>query len=211
MKRLCAKEALKLVPDYGEIGLGGGETIGYLAENIKKAGKHVTVITPSEATREKCLELGLTVDETGETSKLEIAFDGCDQVDQRLNAYKSAGGIHTQEKIIARMSKEYVLLADETKLVKELGCDIPIVLDIVPEAFGYIRREIQLMGGDVHKRNDHLLEAEFKEIPLLEELDRRLKAMTGVIETSLFYQIAAKALIAGKDGVKIIEKTGERK
>ncbi len=211
MKRLCAKEALKLVPDQGKIGLGGGETIAYLAENVKEAGKHVTVITPSEATREKCLELGLTVDETGKTSKLEIAFDGCDQVDQRLNAYKSAGGIHTQEKIIARMSKEYVLLADETKLVKELGCDIPIVLDIVPEAFGYIKREIQLMGGDVHKRNDHLLEAEFKEVHSLEELDRRLKAMTGVIETSLFYQIATKALIAGKDGVKIIEKTGERK
>ena len=51
MKRLCAKEALKFVPDQGKIGLGGGETIGYLAENIKEAGKHVTVITPSETTR----------------------------------------------------------------------------------------------------------------------------------------------------------------
>lgn len=73
----------------------------------------------------------LTVEETGETSGLKIAFDGCDQVDQRLNAYKSAGGIHTKEKIIARMAEEYVLLADETKIVKELGYDIPIVLDIV--------------------------------------------------------------------------------
>ena len=53
MKRLCAKEALKFVPDQGKIGLGGGETIGYLAENIKEAGKHVTVITPSETTRKK--------------------------------------------------------------------------------------------------------------------------------------------------------------
>lgn len=211
MKRLCAKEALKFVPDQGKIGLGGGETIGYLAENIKEAGKHVTVITPSETTRKKCLELGLTVEETGETFGLKIAFDGCDQVDQRLNAYKSAGGIHTQEKIIARMAEEYVLLADETKIVKELGYDIPIVLDIVPEALGYIRREIQAMGGRVRQRNEHLLETEFEGNPPLGELDQRLKAMTGVIETSLFYQIAAKALIAGKDGVRVIEKTGERK
>lgn len=67
------------------------------------------------------------------------------------------------------------------------------------------------MGGRVRQRNEHLLETEFEGNPPLGELDRRLKAMTGVIETSLFYQIAAKALIAGKDGVRVIEKTGERK
>ncbi len=37
MKRLCAKAALDLVPDHGIIGLGGGETISYLAEDIKEA------------------------------------------------------------------------------------------------------------------------------------------------------------------------------
>ena len=45
MKRLCAKAALDLVPDHGIIGLGGGETISYLAEDIKEARKGVKVDT----------------------------------------------------------------------------------------------------------------------------------------------------------------------
>ena len=75
MKRLCAREALKLVPEHGIIGLGGGETIRYLAENIKEAGKAVTVVTPSEQIREICLHLGLTLEETANVSEVEIAFD----------------------------------------------------------------------------------------------------------------------------------------
>ncbi len=208
MKRLCAKAALKLVPDQGRIGLGGGETIGYLAEYIKEAGKRITIITPSDATKKKCQKLGLTVEETENVSEIDIAFDGCDQVDSRLNAYKSAGGIHTREKIIARMAAEYVLLADETKVTEELGYDIPVVLEIIPEAREYIKKEIKKMGGTVRERERHLLEVLFEGSPSLEAIDRKLKQMTGVVETSLFYQIASKAVIAGENSVRIMKKAG---
>ena len=59
MKRLCAKAALDLVPDHGIIGLGGGETISYLAEDIKEAEKDVKVVTPSDHTAQVCKKLGL--------------------------------------------------------------------------------------------------------------------------------------------------------
>ena len=121
MKRLCAKAALDLVPDHGIIGLGGGETISYLAEDIKEAGKDVKVVTPSDHTAQVCRKLGLEIIDTKEVKEIEIAFDGCDQVDSDLNAYKSGGGIHTLEKIIAKMAKEYVLLVDETKVTDKLN------------------------------------------------------------------------------------------
>ena len=89
MKRLCAKAALDLVPDHGIIGLGGGETISYLAEDIKEAGKDVKVVTPSDHTAQVCRKLGLEIIDTKEVKEIEIAFDGCDQVDSDLNAYKS--------------------------------------------------------------------------------------------------------------------------
>lgn len=204
MKRLCAKEALKLVPDQGIIGLGGGETIRYLAEFIKESGKEVKIVTPSEATREVCQTLGLPVIETKQVSSVEIAFDGCDQVDHHLNAYKSGGGIHTLEKVIARMSKEYVLLVDESKVVKELGYDIPIVLEIVPEAVRYVTKQAEILGGTVKIRDAHLLEVIFSQKPDLEFLDQKLKTMTGVIETSLFYQVATKVVVAGTNGITIL-------
>ncbi len=97
MKRLCAKAALDLVPDHGIIGLGGGETISYLAEDIKEARKAVKVVTPSDHTAQVCKKLGLEIVDTKEVKEIEIAFDGCDQVDSDLDAYKSGGGIHTLE------------------------------------------------------------------------------------------------------------------
>ncbi len=80
MKRLCAKAALDLVPDHGMIGLGGGETISYLAEDIKEARKGVKAVTPSDHTAQVCKKLGLEID-INEAKDVEIAFDGCDQVD----------------------------------------------------------------------------------------------------------------------------------
>ena len=106
VKRLCAKAALDLVPDHGIIGLGGGETISYLAEDIKEAGKDVKVVTPSDHTAQVCKKLGLEIVDTKEVKEIEIAFDGCDQVDSDLNAYKTY------------QSKKYFGKYSKTKKVK---------------------------------------------------------------------------------------------
>lgn len=206
MKRLCAKAALELVKDQDVIGLGGGETIGYLCEFIKDSGKNVEIVTPSEDTKHICERLGLLVIPTEEARDVKIAFDGCDQVDHDLNAYKSGGGIHTKEKIIARMAKEYVLLVDETKVVDRLNCEVPIVLEIVPEAILYVTKQAEKLGAVVKRRERHLLELYFDTIKDLGTLDEELKKITGVIETSLFYQIATKAVVSGVDGIRMIER-----
>ena len=190
MKRLCAKAALELVPDHGTIGLGGGETISYLCEYIKEAGKAIEAITPSDQTKKVCKQLGITVIDINEAQDVTIAFDGCDEVDQNLNA---------------KMAQEYVLLVDETKVVEKLDCKVPIVLEIVPEAASYVTKEAKKLGAKVKERNEKLLELYFEGISDLKKLDQDLKQITGVIEISLFYQIAAKVVVAGTDGIKIIE------
>lgn len=205
MKRLCAKAALDLVPDHGIIGLGGGETISYLAEYIKEAGKDIKVVTPSDKTAQVCKKLGIEIVDTKEVKEIVIAFDGCDQVDANLDAYKSGGGIHTLEKIIAKMAKEYVLLVDETKVVDKLNDQVPIVLDIIPEAINHVTSEVEKIGATVKKRDEHLLEVYYDDLPELEVIDRSLKQITGVIEISLFYQVATKALVAGESGIRVIE------
>ncbi len=80
---------------------------------------------------------------------MNIAFDGCDEVDQILNAYKSGGGIHTLEKIIAKMAQEYVLLVDETKVVEKFDCKVPVVFEIMPEAANYVTSQVEAMGAKV--------------------------------------------------------------
>jgi len=205
MKRRCAQEAVKWVPEKGMIGLGGGETIGYLAEYLKETGFSGQIVTPSQQTGEICRQLGLCVIETEKVSQVDIAFDGCDQVERGLNAIKSGGGIHTREKIIGKMADEYVLLVDESKVVEQLDFSFPIVLEIVPEAKGYLEKKIQRLGGRISMRSETLMEVWFEDQQDLESLDRKLKQMTGVVETSLFYQVAAKAIVAGKQGITVME------
>ena len=98
-----------------------------------------------------------------------------------------------------------VLLVDETKVTDKLNNKVPVVLDIIPEAVNYVTSQVEAMGATVKKRDEHLLEVYYDTLPELEEIDKNLKMITGVIETSLFYQVATKALVAGEEGIRVIK------
>ena len=89
MKQRCAREALKLIKNNMTIGLGGGSTISYLVGYIKEAQLDVKVVTPSLSTAQSCIKNGLHLLPTWAVDHLDIAFDGCDEVDLKLNALKS--------------------------------------------------------------------------------------------------------------------------
>lgn len=205
MKRRCAKAALAYVPEEGVIGLGGGETIGYLAEEIKNAGKNVKIVTPSPTTRVLCQNLNLQVEDTKNMSEITVAFDGCDQVTKELNALKSNGGIHTAEKIIAAMAEEYILLVDENKVVDSFDGSVPIVLDVVEEAEAYLMKYLEEAGYECRVRNNTLLEVYLSKENSFEKSAEKMKALPGVIETSFFDGLAKKALVVTKEGQYVIE------
>ena len=89
MKKRCALRALELIEDGMTIGLGGGSTISFLISFIRDAKRDVQIVTPSYSTAALCAAAGLTVIPTHLISQIDLAFDGCDEVDQSLNALKS--------------------------------------------------------------------------------------------------------------------------
>jgi len=112
-----------------------------LIEYIKETkGLKVKVVTPSAKTKMLCIKNGLEVTHTYSVDKVDLAFDGCDEVDEKLNALKSGGGIHTKEKLSAAMADEYILLVDNTKFVKTLTFKHPVVLEILEDALKYVER-----------------------------------------------------------------------
>lgn len=125
MKKKCALYASKLVKDGMVVGLGGGSTISYLIDYVKD--KDIKVVSPSSKTVLLAQKMGLTVLNTQYVDHVDIAFDGCDEVDSHLNALKSGGGIHTQEKIIASMADEYIVLVDESKFHETLAFKVPLL------------------------------------------------------------------------------------
>ena len=222
MKQLCAKEALKYIKDGMCIGLGGGSTIGYLAEYLAKEERKITVVTPSDDTAELCKNLGLMVLSLEMTAHINIAFDGCDELDKELNALKANGAIHTKEKIIASMAEKYVLLIDESKFYDTLPLKDSVTLEVIPQSRNYVQAQIEKLGGKAVMRksgakadfvisdNGNIMDTDFSNVATFagkpEELHKKLKQLTGVVETALFIDMVAFVLCVCGDEVKVIEK-----
>lgn len=217
MKQKCAEEALKLVKNQTVIGLGGGSTVSILVSLIANAGLSVHVVTPSTCTAALCTEHGLPVLPTWTVDAIDVAFDGCDEVDNALNALKSGGGIHTNEKIVASLSKDYVLLVDETKVFDTLPFTHPVVLEVIPEAKTFVENRVRAFGGTptyrasgakdgftVTDHGNYLMDVQIAPPDDLAAFHEILLHIPGVVDTSLFYQVATRALVAGPDGVRQI-------
>lgn len=218
MKQKCAQKAFEMIKDGMAVGLGGGSTVALLIKEIEKRHLNIQAATPSQDTLKLCIQHHIPVLPLEMTGSLDIAFDGCDELDRELNALKSCGGIHTREKIAASMAKEYVLLADAGKWKEQLAFAYPVTLEVVRCALAYVERRLKEMGAKVTQRRsqgkagllvsddgNYLLEAEFGQVQSVEKLALELDRMPGIVGHSLFYHIASKAVIAKTDGVEVVE------
>ncbi len=224
LKKALAEKAISLVKDNSIVGLGASSSIPYLIEQLKEEinkGRNFRFVTSSFVTQQLMVENGLEVFPLSHFSSIDIYFDGCDQFDEDLNALKSGGGIHTREKIAASMAKEFVIIGDESKYTEFFDIKFPLVLEVLPEAHPYVlhrmdylfpgsRTEIRMsdkkMGAAITDNGNYLTDTWFSHWPapkLVEELTREI---TGVVESSLFFQIAGKAIVMGKKDITVIEK-----
>lgn len=219
VKKECAKLALTYIKNGSVIGLGGGSTVGYLINYIKDSHLDVKIVTPSFKTKLLCIEASLEVLPTFAVHEVDIAFDGCDQVDENLYALKSAGGIHTQEKLIAHMAKEYILLVDETKVVPALTFEHPIVLEVLPESLHYVLFKADELASKVEVRisnqkdgyiitdnGNYLIDLFVQGETDSVKLEQTLKQIPGVIDVSLFTTVVTKAIVTSVNGMKVITK-----
>lgn len=214
MKRKCALAALELIHDGMIVGLGGGETIGYLVDDLSHSKKKVHVVTPSFVTEQACLRAGLSVLPLWSVSHVDIAFDGCDEVDSYLNALKSGGAIHTREKLVAAMSDRYILLIDESKYYEELPFKHDVTCEIFKEAYSYVSSQIERLGGHMLVRQSQakagptisddghfIVDVHFDKKQDPRSLNEVFHKMQGVIETSLFIDLVTDLIVSTKEGL----------
>ena len=224
LKKEAALKAIIFIKHQSSIGIGAGSTMAFMVELLASEamrGMEVKVCTPSFTTRNLLLQNNLTVASIADVEEIDLYFDGCDQMDKNLNALKSGGGIHTQEKLMASMAKQFILVGDEAKYSDQLNSTYPIVIDFLPEALRYVPSRIKHLfpevkmalrmsdkkdGAVITNNGNYLLDVWFNKWPHLSTINPLFKEINGVVETSLFYDLAHKAIIAGQEGVRIIEK-----
>jgi ribose 5-phosphate isomerase A len=225
-KKEAAKEALKWIQPDSIVGFGAGSTMAHLVRYIKEdaalSGSLATV-SSSFTTRQLLYQSGFTLLEMERTSRVDCYFDGCDQFDRRLNALKSGGGIHTDEKVMAAMADQFILVGDASKRVERLDTTYPLVLEVIPEALAYVsdrvqrffhpvRSELRLSdkkdGAVITGRGNFLIDCWFDRFPEPAMINDRMIGIPGILEHSLFYNMAGTAIVAGPDGIRQYSKTG---
>lgn len=207
-----AAAAVALVGDGMTIGLGTGDTARRFVTALGRRGREeslrVRCVVTSKATEVAARAAGLDVCALPEVASLDLAFDGADEVDPRLDLVKGGGGAQTREKIVAASAARFVVLVDSSKLVDRLGA-FPVAVEIVPEAIGLVTRRLDSLGAASRLRyapgaaggpwitdlGHHLLDAQFPLIADSATLAAAVDAIPGVVAHGLFVGMASIVLV----------------
>jgi ribose 5-phosphate isomerase A len=200
------------------IGVGTGSTANCFIDALAEF-KHLFdgAVASSEATAERLKNHGIPVYDLNSVVELEFYIDGADEINHQLEMIKGGGGALTREKIVAAVAKEFVCVADESKLVEVMGT-FPLPVEVIPMARSYVAREMVKLGGDPVLRSGFTTDngnvildvhhfqmaTESKFAPTT--LESNVNQLTGVVTNGLFASRPADTLLlATQDGVKQIK------
>ncbi len=222
-KKRAALEAVKHIKNRQVVGLGSGSTAAYaiqeLGKLIRRKKWHILAVPTSHQAFLLAVDWGIPVTTLEEHPKVDITIDGADQINRYLDMIKGMGGALVREKIVASASKQVIIIADETKLVKKLGVDHPVPVEVVPSATVVVMSRIREIGGKpilrtgagkvgpvVTDNGNFILDVSMEQIGNPEELDLKLRSIPGVVETGLFIGLADIVYVGTRSTVKRLEK-----
>ncbi|MBO0765422.1 MAG: ribose-5-phosphate isomerase RpiA [Hyphomicrobiaceae bacterium] len=228
-KRQAAEHAVALVEDGMTLGLGTGSTAAHFVDLLGhrvKRGLKVAGVPTSEATRARAERLGVPLIDLDRQPSLDLTVDGADEIDPQLRLIKGGGGALLYEKIVATASARMVVIADASKRVATLGA-FALPVEIARFGAGATRNLVEALAaeagcsGEIGLRmtqagqpfltdaGHYILDCAFGRIAEPEALDAALKQVPGVVENGLFLNIADAAIVAGPEGVVVLERPND--
>jgi|TARA_B110000483_G_scaffold198104_1_gene237131 ribose 5-phosphate isomerase A len=214
LKRQVARAAFEIVENMFDekmiIGVGTGSTANYFIDELAALSTDIYATVASSEESAKRLRLhNIPVIDLNSASEVTVYIDGADEANHHLQLIKGGGAALTREKIIAAAAKEFICIADESKLVKILG-EFPLPVEVIPLARSHVGRQIVKLGGDPVYREDcvtdngnHIIDIYNLEILDPRKFESDLNQITGVVTNGLFAARPADLLILGtQDGAK---------
>ncbi len=226
LKRQAAARALEHVRDGMRLGLGTGSTAKHFVELLGgrvRAGLDVIGVPTSEATRTDAVRCGIPLTTLDDIDRLDLTVDGADEIDVSLNLIKGGGGALLREKIVAAASDRMIVIADDSKWVDVLG-RFPLPVEVVPFGLAATRRAMagafaeSGASGQMALRKDQdghvfvtdgghwIVDAHLGRIPDAPRLAGLLNSIPGVVEHGLFIGLASTAVLAGSQGIRVVER-----
>jgi ribose 5-phosphate isomerase A len=216
LKTLVGQAALAYVPGGEVVGVGTGSTVNKFIDALATIKERIRgAVSSSEASTARLRAAGITVFEAEDVDTLSVYIDGADEIDGQGYMIKGGGAALTREKIVAAQSRQFICIADESKLVKTLGA-FPLPVEVIPMASARIIRQFAALGGTAHVRlkdgqplvtdnGQHIVDVKGLQItdPLRFETD--VSQWPGVVTVGVFaHQKAQVCLLGTASGVKTL-------
>ena len=214
LKALVGQAALSYVQPGEIIGVGTGSTVNKFIESLATMKDRITgVVSSSSASTQRLLALGIKVFDSNDVDEIAVYIDGADEIDNRGYMIKGGGAALTREKIVAAQSRQFICIADESKLVGVLG-RFPLPVEVIPMAARRLVRQFGAMGGSalvrlkdgkplVTDNGQHILDVTGLTISEPLRFENEVNQWPGVVTVGVFaHQKASVCLLGTAQGVR---------
>jgi ribose 5-phosphate isomerase A len=225
-KRAAAARAVEFVKPGMRLGLGTGSTARHFVELLGervRGGLDIVAVPTSQTTHDQAKGCGIPLTTLDEAPALDLTIDGADEIASDLSLIKGGGGALLREKIVAAASARMIVIADQSKWVEVLG-RFPLPVEVAPFGVAATLRAMARTIADLGRlgpmtlrqgRDGHafvtdgghwIVDAALGRIDDPQALAHALSGIPGVMEHGLFIGLAQMAIVAGTDGVKLVER-----
>ncbi len=218
-KQLVAIHATKYVKDGMLVGLGTGSTANYFIEELARRQTEqnlkVTTIASSQVSMIKAQSLGLNVIALTQVAEIDLYVDGADEITPDMTLLKGRGYDLVLEKLLAKAAKQFLVVADKSKLVERIGTNFAIPIEVMPFAWKAVKRSLEAAGGvgelrqnvakdglSITSYGSLVLDMAFDKSITEESLNHLINNIPGVVEHGIFRGLTNAVLIAGDGKVE---------
>jgi ribose 5-phosphate isomerase A len=217
LKALVGQAALQYVVPGQIVGVGTGSTVNKFIDALASMKDQIKgAVSSSEASTVRLKALGIPVFDSNDVAELSVYIDGADEINSQGHMVKGGGAALTREKIVAAQSKMFVCIADESKLVKDLGT-FPLPVEVIPMSSARIMAQFVKMGGQAQVRlkdgqplvtdnGQHIIDVKGLTISNPVAFEAEVSQWPGVVTVGVFaYQKAQVCLLGTSEGVKTLK------
>jgi ribose 5-phosphate isomerase A len=218
LKQAVAAAAIQYVVDGAIIGVGTGSTANFFIDELARIKDRIKgTVASSEATAARLRGHGIAVFDLNEVESIAVYIDGADEITSGGAMIKGGGAALTREKIVASVSRQFVCIADGSKLVDLLG-KFPLPVEVLPMARAAVMRKLAALGGQptlrvkpgtaqafITDNGGEIIDVAGLRITDPVGLEREINQVPGVVAVGLFAQRGADVCLLGTSaGVKTL-------
>jgi ribose 5-phosphate isomerase A len=218
-KQLVAIHAAKYVESGMLVGLGTGSTANYFIEELARRQTEenlkVTTIASSQVSMIKAQILSLNVIALTQVAEIDVYVDGADEITPDMTLLKGRGYDLVLEKLLAKAAKQFIVVADKSKLVGRIGTNYAIPIEVMPMAWKAAKRSLEAAGGigelrqnvakdglSISSHGSLMLDMAFDQSISEEALNQLINNTPGVVQHGIFYGLTSVVLVAGEGTVE---------